>query len=86
MMTRKECEEAIEQKLREIVEIYHQYNPQGNYLSMGYINNENSRAIMCHNSCWNADEKYGREAGEDYVLGKIIDVYAHEDYNTEEDD
>ncbi len=85
MMTRKECEEAIEQKLREIVEIYHQYNPQGNYLSMGYINDENGWSIMYNNSSWNANEKHDIEAGADYVLGKIIDGFIHEDYNAEED-
>ena len=85
-MTRQECEKAIEQKLREIVEVYHQYNSQGDYLSMAYINDEDGCSIMCNNRSWDANDELDREAGEDYLLDKIIDLYAHEDYNTEEDD
>lgn len=33
-MTREECERAILDKLSEIKAIYHQYNPNGLYLSM----------------------------------------------------
>ena len=45
-MTRQECEDKILEKLEEIVEIYHEYNPNGEYLAMFYhlhgvnVNNE----------------------------------------------
>ena len=36
-MNRQECETAITEKLREIVEIYHGYHPEGRYLSLMYM-------------------------------------------------
>lgn len=44
-MTRRECEQAIVKKLREIWDIYQEYNPGGEYLSThvssdyAYVNN-----------------------------------------------
>lgn len=37
-MTRLQAENAIIDKLVEIVEIYHDYNPEGSYLSMSFVN------------------------------------------------
>lgn len=46
-MTRSECESEIIAKLKEIVAIYHKYNPAGTYLSIiyldGYLLNANNR-------------------------------------------
>ena len=36
-LSRIECESAIMRKLKEIVEIYHQYDPDGDYLTMDMI-------------------------------------------------
>ena len=37
-MSRIECESAILRKIKEIAEIYHQYAPEGDYLSMAIVN------------------------------------------------
>ena len=50
-MTRKEAEEQIMQKMKEIVELYHAYNPRGRYLSMSY----NMNCLSVHNEHWAAD-------------------------------
>lgn len=39
-MTRSECESKIMAKLKEIVAIYHKYNPAGTYLSMIYLDDD----------------------------------------------
>ena len=36
-MQRKDVELALLQKLEEIVEMYHQYNPGGDYLQLSYV-------------------------------------------------
>ena len=38
-MTRQECEQMIAGAFKTIVDIYHIYNPDGNYLSLTYLNN-----------------------------------------------
>lgn len=35
-MTRKECEKKIMGLLQEIVDVYHEYNPDGEYLALQY--------------------------------------------------
>lgn len=54
-MTRKEYEEAIYVRMKDIVEIYLQYNPNGKYLSMSYLEG----CFQCNNEHWHggADEK-----------------------------
>ena len=36
-MNRKETEQALIQKMEEMTELYLQYNPDGQYLSMAYV-------------------------------------------------
>lgn len=36
-MTRKECEDKMLCLLKEIVNTYRQYNPNGDYLSLGFV-------------------------------------------------
>ena len=38
MITRKECENAIETKLLEIWDVYKEYNPDGDFLSLAISN------------------------------------------------
>ena len=63
-MTRQECETMILEKMQEIVDIYHQYNPDGRYLNLTYMDEENDGYIMFNNRCWTFDEE-DREDGED---------------------
>ena len=62
-MTQKECEKLIAEKLVEIVGIYHQYNPDGKYLSLTYMGGEGSE-IWCNNRFWDFSDE-GGEIGED---------------------
>ena len=55
-MTKKECEDLIIEKLKEINEIHKQYNPNANYLSM-YIN-ERSKHISVVNEFYGCDFDY----------------------------
>lgn len=50
-MTKNECEDKIMEKLREIRDIYHEFNPNGIYLTM-YIQNGN---LYINNAYWGAD-------------------------------
>ena len=36
-MTREECEAALSKLAVKMVNVYHQYNPEGQYLCMGYL-------------------------------------------------
>ena len=58
-MTRQECEAAILGKMQEIVDIYHQYNPNGKYLNLTYLDDENDGYIMCNNRHWKFEEEGG---------------------------
>ena len=61
-MTRSECETKIAERLKEIKEIYEQYNPDGKYLSLCIIDG----CIKFHNRYWKTDEYNGiEEDGED---------------------
>ena len=63
-MTRTECQNEIMAKLKEIVEIYHKYNPAGTYLSMTYLDDD-----------WlNVNNRYYNEESPDYELP--IQVYS----------
>ena len=84
-MTRKECEQRIEEKLLEIANIYKEYHSEGKYLTMCYIEDEDGYSIMFNNRCWAKDEDdEDDEAGEDYLAGKIIDF--HKSFDDEEED
>ena len=64
-MNRSECEEKIIEEFKKIVEIYHQYNPAGTYLSMVYMDDD-----------WlNVNNRYYNEESPDYELP--IQVYSN---------
>jgi len=65
-ITREKCEAVIESLFREIVDIYHLYNPDGNYLTIAYINDDNDQFVTCNNRYHAADEETGEPAGEDF--------------------
>lgn len=73
-MTRTECEKQIEKKFREIIDIYHQYNPDGKYLALAYVDDDGDGHISVNNRCWDACDETGREVGED--INFPIDFYA----------
>lgn len=72
-MTQQECEQRITSLLEEIVKVYTQYNPSGTYLSMCYLKNHIGTSISANNHCWQETED--SPAGDDYLLGKAIDIY-----------
>lgn len=47
-VARQECENKIEQLMREIVKAYKQYKPDGEYISMFYMDG----CISCNNETW----------------------------------
>lgn len=72
-MTQQECEQRITSLLEEIVKVYTQYNPNGAYLSMCYIKDDTNASIHANNRNWREDGD--DPAGDDYLLGKAIDIY-----------
>lgn len=50
--TRNECEMEIKNLLKQIVDVYHEYNPNGKYLSLTYINDTNEQYISFNNRSW----------------------------------
>ena len=63
-MTRQECEQAILQKMEEIVDIYHEYHPEGTYLTLAYID-DGDRYITFNNRCWRFSDPSEGEDGAD---------------------
>ena len=59
-MGRKECEKLIAEKLQEIVDIYHQYNPQGAYLAMTYYKDSEHESVSVNNCYWDGGEDHVR--------------------------
>ena len=85
-MTRSECEKKLEEKLREIVDIYHEYKPGGRYLSLTYLDNDGDGYIQANNREWPADPKTGSTAGEDYDRPINFSSYTKNDENGGTDD
>ena len=85
-MTRSECEKKLEEKLREIVDIYHEYNPGGRYLSLTYLNNDDDGYINVNNRDWPADPNTGTPAGEDHDRPICFVAYTKNDENGGTDD
>ncbi len=48
-MGRVECEKAIIQKMREIMDIYHEYNPDGEFLGM-HIDKDHYTVVNLYHS------------------------------------
>ncbi|MBQ1779289.1 MAG: hypothetical protein IIZ93_14135 [Acidaminococcaceae bacterium] len=63
-LTREQCEKLIQKKLYEIIDIYHRYNPDGNYLNLAYMNEDDDQFIMVNNANYPAMD--GDTAGEDF--------------------
>lgn len=65
-MTRKECQKKIFDLMLEIVKVYHEYNPDGQYLALQYNceNDDDVHYIQFNNRCWPAMD--GDQPGEDY--------------------
>lgn len=69
-MTRRECEQAIVEKLREIWDIYQEYYPGGDHISLIVTGD----SAMVYNAHWDEDtlrplDYYGRveEVGADAI-------------------
>lgn len=60
-MGRIECEKAIIQKMREIMDIYHEYNPDGEQLTMCVIGDHYS----VENIFWEEDYEHQISAWEE---------------------
>lgn len=68
-LSRIECESAILRKMKEIIDIYHEYNPDGDYISLCMTNNESihvnnisyedGKAIHCFMSDRNGNNALG---------------------------
>ena len=56
-MNRKECEKLIFQKLKEIKDIYLEYNPKGEYLSLSIIVEKNKSYLSFNNRYYEEDKK-----------------------------
>lgn len=56
-MNRKECEKLIFQKLKEIKDIYLEYNPKGEYLSLSIIVEKNKAYLSFNNQYYGEDKK-----------------------------
>lgn len=59
-MGRIECEKAIIQKMREIMDIYHEYNPDGERLTLWVLEDHYSIA----NAYWKDDAEHPLSAWE----------------------
>ena len=66
LMTREQCERELNKMIRMMIDIYHKYNPDGNYLSIAYINDDGDGYVTCNNHYHAANEEDGEPAGEDF--------------------
>lgn len=71
-MERNECERMLEQKFRELIGIYHQYNPNGKYLSATFMDDDGDGWVRINNRNWHFDDESGTEDGED--VNSPIDI------------
>ena len=69
-MGRIECEKAIIQKMREIMDIYHEYNPEGKRLTMSIIDDFYS----VNNTFYEDDYEHQIDA---WVEDSYEDVFSH---------
>lgn len=56
-MNKKQCEKLIFQKLKEIMDIYLEYNPKGEYLSLSIIVEKNKAYLSFNNQYYGEDKK-----------------------------
>lgn len=78
-ITREECEMRITQKMREIIAIYHLYEPNGDYLSMWYTGDAEKGSFdpECPEKPYGVIV-IGNNSGNEPV--KPIDVFRHVPY------
>ena len=55
-MNKKQCEKLILEKLKEIGDIYLQYNPKGDYLNLCFMNEDNELYFSFNNSYTEKDK------------------------------
>lgn len=72
-MNRQQCEAAILEKMKEIVEIYHRYHPEGKYLSLTYIEVDEGEYIQFNNRSWQFEDE-PEENGEDVEIPINMEV------------
>ena len=56
-MKREKCEKLIFHKLKEIKDIYLEYNPKGEYLSLSIIVEKNKSYLSFNNQYYEEDKK-----------------------------
>lgn len=56
-MNRQDCEKIILEKMKDIVAIYHEYNPDGNYLTLSYLDEQSQPMIMFNNRHYDEDSE-----------------------------
>lgn len=56
--SRSECEKIIIRKLQEIYDVYHRYNPDGNYLGMSIVIDGHYKMISVHNEYFDNDKEH----------------------------
>lgn len=64
-MNRQDCEAAILEKMHEIVDIYHKYHPEGKYLSLTYMDDDDGMILQFNNRSWHFDDPEDGDDGED---------------------
>lgn len=57
-MNRNEIEQKIMDKFIEILNLYEQYNPEGEYLTISFTRCGNCKMISGNNSYWKEDENF----------------------------
>lgn len=57
-MDRRQCESLIMEKLEEIVAIYHEYNPEGRYITLTYANYSGAEYFDIVNRYYDEDKEY----------------------------
>ena len=60
-MTRQECEQIIAQKLHEIVDVYHEYHPEGKYLSLCFNADDGEAMFQFNNRNWDLPDSRGED-------------------------
>lgn len=56
-MDRHDCEKIILEKLKDIVAIYHEYNPEGEYLYLCYVKKLDGEDGLSVNNSYYDDDK-----------------------------
>ena len=56
-MNKKQCEKLILEKLKEIGDIYLQYNPEGDYLNLFFMKDEDNELYFSFNNSYTEKDK-----------------------------